>query len=185
MKTTKKQVTLSCLFISSAFWFACSSTKTAQCCQSPSSEPQSTISAGGGVANANLAIDLEATSVVVGSDEITLTAKVHNIGPDDCSGETKIIVLLPRESEVLSFSARDEDGNSLPISQCLGYLCCTVERYGLCLPRTGSEAPEFRHDVFITVRTRPSPKPVSPLFGVIAYGTTPESDMSNNFWCWR
>lgn len=185
MKTTRKQLTFSCLLISSTIWLACSGCRTAQCCQSPSDTPQSTLSEGEKVvSNANLAIDPTATRVVVSSDEITLNAKVHNIGPDDCSGETKIIVLLPRESEVVSFSARDEDGNILPISQCLGYLCCTIGGYGLCL-RSGSDALEDRFEAFITVRTRPSPKPVPALFGVMVYGTTPESDMSNNFWSWR
>ncbi len=178
-----------CLLISSTFWLACSGSRTAQCCQYPSDTPHSTSFPGTPITSAeiwsaNLAVAPEDTRVVVGKDEITLTARVHNPGPDDCSGETKIIVLLPRESEILSFAAQDEDGNSLPMSQCSGYLCCTV-RDGLCSRDPDGVALEGTYDVFITVRTRPSPKGLPAQFAIMTYGAAPEADMSNNFWFWR
>ena len=141
-------------------------------------------------ARSDVFIDTNFTRVRLVGGNLELNARVRSNLDDDCAFCTRIIVGLPSEVKVLSFTAKGNASGALPWTQCLNAQgaagMITVEsaaKHLCCRPTDTSDG-----YIDVTCVVTPSANPVQKcqeVFSVYAVSSTPDPEPANNYWYWK
>lgn len=167
--------------------------RCAACCVSSATVPFNTgpfVSADAGeAARSDVAIDPSYTNVLPEGEHLRLVARVVDLGDDDCSFCSSIVVGLPAEVKVVGFSASGDATGPLSWHACTnakgatGMITIDVPEY-ICV-NDNDTTYDHRVDILCEVEFSPNPHAkCNAAFSVHAMSSIPDPHPANNYWYW-